>query len=89
MILLPRTRNGWLALVVVLLLAVAIGQLVSARWGVFSGLVLGLVVGSLTIVTVEAWMADTWRGTQPPAQIPPGQTIDYLVWRLRHRRPGA
>jgi hypothetical protein len=84
-ILLPRTRGGWLALVAFVLLAAAVGQLVSASWGAFAFGLAATVVGCLVIVTTEAWQADIWRGTQPPARIDPSQSVDYLVWRLRHR----
>jgi hypothetical protein len=84
-ILLPRTRSGWLALIGIVLLAGALGQQVSPQWGAFAFALTAVIVGSLAIVTVEAWRADVWRGTSPPSRIDPSQSIDYLVWRFRHR----
>ena len=85
MILLPRTSRGWLALVAFVLLAAAIGQQVAASWGAFGFGLAATVVGCLVIVTAEAWRADIWQGTQPPSRIDPSQSVDYLVWRFRHR----
>ena len=84
-ILLPRTKGGWLALVAFVLLAAAVGQLVSASWGAFAFGLAATVAACLVIVTAEAWRADIWRGTRPPARIDPSQSVDYLVWRFRHR----
>lgn len=87
MILLPRTRGGWLALVALVVVAAAVGQQVAASWGAFAFGLAATVVGCLVIVTAEAWRADIWQGTHPPARIDPSQSVDYLVWRIRHRNP--
>ena len=85
MILLPRTRGGWLGLVSFVVVAAAVGQAVSAQWGAFAFGLAATIVGSLVVVTAEAWRADIWHGTRPPARIDPSQSVDYLVWRIRHR----
>ena len=85
MILFPRSRQGWLILIGVVLVAAAFGQLVSTRWGPFAFGLVATMVGSVAVVTAEAWRADIWHGTHPPDRIDPGQSVDYLVWRFRHR----
>jgi hypothetical protein len=81
----PRSRPGWIALLVIVALAAVVGSVVSPTSGALGFALLSFFVGSILVRMTEAWRADIWKTSRPPNPIRPTQVPDYLLWLLRHR----
>lgn len=81
----PRSRPGWIALLVIVALAAVVGSVVSPTSGAFGFALLAFIFGSILVRLTEAWRADIWKASRPPEPTHPTHVPDYLLWLLRHR----